>query len=803
MSFSRTRPNENRLPEFKELPDGRKRLTRFFDQAQPLNLVDSLVDPWGTLDVGPAENTTAGFAGLRLVDQYLQSDELRRESVKSVYVKIYEEIPATAEQQVGNPSVTINQHGYKEVTYEWIQFSAGAAVLQDPGVTAAPAPFAVCILRDQEAKDDGALRRIKRVYVEGGYLSQTEELKFGAKLKLRTLEYLNEEPPTPTGFTLVLRSIKFVNGLPIYSYGYASGTAAGGGGGEAGRSVRYSQSINQGVTGVTVTTIRTITDLTVTANPTLDPPVGATLISLDRDDEGGFRVWTAIYASGTGLVIDDKDTRNGGKLILYHRVALGTAPTTPTATIGGTVNIIGDNSRAQDGYMLHDRTYAEGEGVVSTQLDSALDGRITYETIRAYGSAVAATGQFETSTQEDDGYTVYISRGITINDPDLPDEVSTRNNGALVITRKRKINAAPTGTGEIILESADPGEGYTMYTRAYAVGEGLVSTQFNDALDGRITYETKRAYGTPVAAANEFETSTQEDDGYTVYISRGITINDADLPDEVSTRNNGALVFTTKRKINAEPTGSGIEVESSGDPRDGYTLYTKRFAVTTSGQTSLEKIGQPDGAIDWVVTILDPAAVTPANPSTGYLIRLDQQLRDGFYENRAVYRKPPVTITLRHQLSWKKPGTVLVDSPDPDFTFVGEIDLEPLASTEISYNTAQVTTTPFSVSQWAAFRETYTTIGTDRIPPQLVVHQVALNGILCSNITGSGIQAAPTDPPVVYRGIPCSQYSFGILSSVPDTVPSGDIVVGVSNQPYLTAIDGTVVYRRLVTTVNV
>ena len=71
MSLQRTRPNENRTPAFIELPDGRKRLVRYFDLPNGTNLTDALVEAYGTLDVGPATGTTAGFAGLRLVDQRL------------------------------------------------------------------------------------------------------------------------------------------------------------------------------------------------------------------------------------------------------------------------------------------------------------------------------------------------------------------------------------------------------------------------------------------------------------------------------------------------------------------------------------------------------------------------------------------------------------------------------------------------------------------------------------------------------------------------------------------------------------
>ena len=304
----------------------------------------------------------------------------------------------------------------------------------------------------------------------------------------------------------------------------------------------------------------------------------AFLQDVKQVNDGTLRRITRTYVH-EGIISTDEQIREGGALTLKTIVSVKTVPTTPSG-----YTLIGKPTQNPAGLPVYSYAYAKGTGLVFTQERDALDGAITYQTKRAYGTPVAATGEFDTSTEQGNGYTVYISRGIIINTADLPDEITTRNKGNLVITRKRKINAVPTGTGSVVFAAADPEEGYTLYTRAFALGEGLVSTSTRDHLNGAVTYTTKRAYGSPVAATGEFETTTENDDGYTVYVSRGLVINTATLPDRVETRNQGKLVITRRSKINSAPStpaatlgGSVVRTDLSPVPAEGYTLYSAEF----------------------------------------------------------------------------------------------------------------------------------------------------------------------------------------------------------------------------------
>jgi len=493
----------NRAPTVERLPDDRLRITRIIDALNqvPKNQAEltraGLWYAWGTADTE--------YPNCRLIKQTVlgQKESFPDESkAPPRLLLVYEEIPATAEVMVGEPAVSRNQYGYFEVVIESLQFSAGTAIYSVPGTTAAPGPWTQCILREQQDTDDGTLRTIKRTYVEGGQLSDTEELKFGGKLLLRTLKYLNEIPPTPAGYTLVTESVEFIHGLPLYSYGYASASGSIGAGGEISRGIQYNMSPDQGATGVTVTRIQYVTDLSVTTNP-ITGPVGSELIQVDFDDRDGFRVWTAVYAAGQGLVTSDVDTKDGGKLIIYSRTSINAAPAAPSATIGGTVTLLGQRVRngtdAAAGTVIYDYTWAEGVGEVGRSYTNSNGGAVDFDpaapnasigpvicTIR-YLTALSVTSDPTTRPpsfvrigidyQDADGYRVWSVKygygaGMVVDDVDY------RNLGKLKIFHRVALGAPPdtpeaTNEGAIsAINVTDGGSGYTSAPSVVVTGGG-------------------------------------------------------------------------------------------------------------------------------------------------------------------------------------------------------------------------------------------------------------------------------------------------------------------------------------------
>jgi hypothetical protein len=89
-------------------------------------------------------------------------------------------------------------------------------------------------------------------------------------------------------------------------------------------------------------------------------------------------MWTTTWAKGTGLVVDESTISASGALVVYHRVALGAAPTAPTATIGGTVTLFESSERLEAGFNVYDRRWAEGNGQASIEVRADPDGALVY-----------------------------------------------------------------------------------------------------------------------------------------------------------------------------------------------------------------------------------------------------------------------------------------------------------------------------------------------------------------------------------------------------------------------------------------
>ncbi len=222
----------------------------------------------------------------------------------------------------------------------------------------------------------------------------------------------------------------------------------------------------------------------------------------------------------------------------------------------------------------------------------------------------------------------------------------------------------------------------------------------------------------------------------------------------------------------------------------GYRLWTGVY-VKATGTVNVDTDFRPDGSILYTVTTLSMADATPAYPGsgTGYNTSLRHVKRDGYIENIGVWIKPPPTVAYRKQVNFPYPGLAY---------FVGtELILQPgttqelLATVTVSYGTTQDTTTPFTVTQWAGFVETYTPTDTGIA----VNNQFGLIGYLA---TGSTVFGTNAD----YKGVLCNEYSGQRFASTPTSLPTGATTIGVANEPYLTDIAGVMVFQRSVTTVS-
>jgi hypothetical protein len=581
MNLTYTRPGELRKPDVQVLPDNRIRITRYIAAGHGDRDYSEVTEAIGTADFG-------------LATALLVQRGMAKVEGKDAIVKVYEVRNASAETLVGLPDVQYSESGQKSLIYDYIQMSTGTYVPGVIGTTAAPGD-ANCILRTEQVEDDGTTRQIRRVFINKGLLQQSDETRNNGALLLKTFVYLNDAPAPnpPTGYTLISQRTENPNGLETTTYVYAKGlgqisrddstknngalliaairyltapsvntnpiTTPTGytlfdvsfadqdghrvwsasyakGDGEISRDTRYTQSTDQGTTGATVISIRHLTAASVVANP-ITTPTGTALISLDKTEQDGYRIWSAVYAKGTGTVASSVDTREGGKLIIYRRTALGAVPTTPSATISGTVVLISDTSRNDAGYVIYERSWAEGIGEISrdTRYSQSSDQGTTGTTVITvrHITALTITANPVTtplgtilvseSKEDQDGYrawTVVYAKGTG----QIVTDVDTRNGGKLKIYHRVALGAAPTaptatigGIVNVVTQNLRKDSGYDIYDYTWAEGIGIVAEriQYRDGGLRLMNREIFLAQGATDYSSYTPATSIEVDRSYT------------------------------------------------------------------------------------------------------------------------------------------------------------------------------------------------------------------------------------------------------------------------------------------------
>jgi hypothetical protein len=697
--------------------DMRKKITRRYDISDGKATMgdgtkfDANVElPWGTED--------DQYEGCRLTHQDVTGQTANPNKAPNdppaYLIRVFEEIDEENETQVGNADITFDQYNNKIVTLHWIQFSTGALANQVVGTTAAPSPNETAILKEQIETDDGTLRTITRVYTTGGIMSDVSELRFGGKVITRVIVSLNEIPATPDGYSLVGPGVVFVRGLPLYTYQYAA-AAGGGTPGTSGQiSIEYSNA--QGGTvdfnpalpatanGITRATIRYVSTLATTSNP-IPTPSGFVLVGIEQTEDTGYKMWVGRYERGQGLVIDESVIQESAALVTYHRVSYDTPPSTPSATIGGTVTLFDTGSSQGDGWVRYDYKWAEGDGEADRRYTLSQGGAVDFNPAApasAIGNVVCTITHF-TST------------AVTSNP-----------------------TSAPTAAFKLISLADKVSGGYRIWTAVYGFGDGLIV-------------------------------------------------------DETTVQQVGALVTYHRVEFGAAPAtptatigGTVTLFDSSVTHRDGYDVYDYRWAEG-DGQSSITTDGDPDGALNYTVVTFTAAATTPAYPGSGtaYLVRLAQQPQNGYFQNTAVYKKPPATLTLNKKINFTKPGNATIGGSPIQLTFDSPVTMDILAEVEVSYATTQISDTPFTVEAYATYYETYTPTDTGIA----ISSTKALGGYLAGASGTSGTNS-------VFNGILCDTWEYQLGSSTPSSFGSGAKVLDVDNDPYLVATDGTVVYRR-------
>ena len=486
----------------------------------------------------------------------------------------------------------------------------------------------------------------------GGYASEDISYRFGGALKYTTRTAYNATAPTPAG-TQVLVKTETSNGdgftintrtwVEVVTVDLAPETQARLGG------------------ALTITTKRRF-------GSAPSAPAGGALISSRVDEGEGYALYTSVFASGTGNIDSENSLRLNGALRYTTYRSLNTAPTGTAGTL------VRSETNDGEGHTLYTYTYCE---IVTADLadetQARLGGALTITTKRRFGSAPSAPAGgalISSRVDEGEGYALYTSV-FASGTGNIDSENSLRLNGALRYTTYRSLNTAPTGTaGTLVRSETNDGEGHTLYTYTYCeIVTADLADETSSKLDGKLTLTTKRKLGTapasPGAGYAQVSARVDEGEGYvlhTVVFASGTGPINAD---EVRYRYNGRLTITTKRSLNVAPTAPGgtyvtlISTEISQG--DGYAVYTYTW-VSGSGLIDETTDTRTDGSQVHVITRLNDPTTGGTVPVGSYLANRDAEPGDGFIIYTLQYYTPPIGYTVPGVRVVTKPGVMTVTS---------------------------------------------------------------------------------------------------------------------------------------------
>ncbi len=543
----------NVRPKVERLPDGRARATFSYQVREwvgrtKAEILAECFLAWGTEAPGD-------FTGLRLIKQDLEG-LTPNDNGSLPLVRVFEELPETAEIQVGENEVRYETDGSRVVVAKFLQFTAGALVPGTIGTTTAPGDSSVW-LQKVEAPDDGTLRTITRTYTDGGTISESETTRNNGKLTLRTIVASKTAPATPSGFTLIDAKTDSPDGFPVYTYTFAKGT---------GTINTSDESKNNGKL-----LLRTITALG-TAPST---PSGYTVTSTQTREDDGFIFYSYTFAKGAGRVSTSTDVKYGGVLTVTTIRFLGTDDgSTPAGTL------LTSDVQQQDGYTLTTSVYADGHGVIATSTSTEYDGKLTRTTKVTLNEVpdMGAMAVIDAKVDVRDDAKIYTYTGVSGTGVIA---TSTATNGPLTTTTISFLNGEPTIPADSVITDVrlEAHAGYFVKTVSFASGAGELSRSESEEYGGLLVRVTVAALNEePDIEGNVIATKVDIQNGQTIITKTAVVVTPGVVA--TSTATNGPLTTTTVSYLNGDPEmpADVVLLAARTDLHEGYFITTVTYA---------------------------------------------------------------------------------------------------------------------------------------------------------------------------------------------------------------------------------
>jgi hypothetical protein len=580
------------IPEIVKLPNGRIRVTRRFHKFTREDIdnanLGSLMGDFGDLDTAGEQISNQGYTNCRLISVEVDPS-FRFNSVSNtdsaVLVKTYETLTDSF-VQITDDTVTFTDNGLKQITrvYRAVSGTTSSNVV---GTTALNTGETLASSRIEDSK---AFAELTETYIESGVLSRTTDL-VGSQNAI-TVEVFNpSEIPSPVsnffyiqpdGTSLYLQPDDVslylqiegeishllanvqesnVDGIPTKRYTFLKPSI-------------LSQSEDK-VGSQLAITIEAFGEVPAT-------PAGYSLARTDVSDFEGIKTNDYTFLKPSVLSRSLRE-QNKGALIIETVEAFNEVPTADTV---GAVQIGNDISNVE-GIPTRRYTFAKGSGEISRTTQTKNNEALIITSVTALNSAPSVTGvEISSSIRQEDGYTVY-EKTAAAGSGEISRNVSTRNNGKLVITTVTALGTAGSAAGVEIEASVRKEDGYVLHTNTFARGDGQirVSTKpASPALAG-VKEVTVTSFGTPVAPPGVLiAESESEEDGYVVYTKTAlqgtITGIKQTYKDVVDVRVAGTVSLESVSKSVGDISGT-IAVSKVTPPSTKQIAATVEVEITT------------------------------------------------------------------------------------------------------------------------------------------------------------------------------------------------------------------------------
>jgi hypothetical protein len=393
----------------------------------------------------------------------------------------------------------------------------------------------------------------KYIFASGqGEIDTQTETRYNGQLTISTVRYLNTKPPVPATAAVISEAVQNDQYGDIFTVKYAEGS------GEI--SLRTDLRFNGNLQIITVQSL----------NAPVQVPVDSAILSDGTEDGTYGTVYTTKYASGSGLISTETETRFNGVLNIVTEKWLN-ADRVGSYPVNS--KILEQNTEVADYGNLTTYKYAHGSGVLSTEdtekfFDQSGNNVLDLRIITSLNEApTTPAGYFLVKTQQDerDYGTAYIyefASGSGVISESTTAKIYDQNGLPVVssttIVALNEVPATPAG-GRLVDTKESTGDYGITYTYTFSVGSGFISETISypypNVPDIRV-YDVRWANAQPPVEGRLLQTSVSDSDFATFYNVRYV-VGSGKIGSSISYAYDNKITIYNEQFLNETGTPTG------------------------------------------------------------------------------------------------------------------------------------------------------------------------------------------------------------------------------------------------------